>query len=123
MFCALTPGYFFAIRYRESPLFTVYTVYSVSAGKFFEDVLAEDPDAFCERILPSGSPSGAYSLRVTPDSVLIEAEDSAGIFYARQTLEFLRNPSDGTLPCVEIEDIPRFQWRGYMQDVSRHFFR
>ena len=83
---------------------------------------AENPDAFCVRILPSGAPSGAYSLRVTTDSVLIEAEDSAGIFYARQTLEFLRNPSDGTLPCVEIEDIPRFQWRGYMQDVSRHFF-
>ena len=31
---------------------------------------AENPDAFCVRILPSGAPSGAYSLRVTTDSVM-----------------------------------------------------
>ena len=26
------------------------------------------------------------------------------------------------IPCVEIEDQPRFQWRGMMLDVARHFF-
>lgn len=59
MFCALTPGYFFAIRYRESPLFTVYTVYSVSAGKFFDDVLAEDPDAFPDVLDLAAADAGA----------------------------------------------------------------
>lgn len=78
--------------------------------------------SFVTRLDSSYGPSGSYSLRVTPDSVLIVAADSAGAFYAGQTVEALLDRSDGTLPCVEIEDVPRFQWRGYMQDVSRHFF-
>lgn len=81
--------------------------------------LAECTDV---RIQPGTGVSGAYSLTVTRDSVLIVAADSAGVFYAGQTLEALKDPSDGRIPCVEIEDAPRFRWRGYMQDVSRHFF-
>ena len=75
------------------------------------------------RISPRpGAVSGAYRLRVTPGGVQVEAADSAGAFYAMQTLEALRDPATGIVPCVEIEDAPRFQWRGFMQDVSRHFF-
>ena len=75
------------------------------------------------RISPRpGAVSGAYRLRVTPGGVQVEAADSSGAFYAMQTLEALRDPATGIVPCVEIEDAPRFQWRGFMQDVSRHFF-
>ena len=36
MFCALTPGNFFAIRYNDSPDLTTYSVYSVPAGIGFD---------------------------------------------------------------------------------------
>ena len=84
---------------------------------------AGSPTAPDVQICPrSGAVPGSYSLHVTPAGVRVEAVDSAGAFYAMQTLGALRDPETGTVPCVEIEDWPRFQWRGYMQDVSRHFF-
>src|SRR6185503_6780096 len=49
----------------------------------------------------------------------------AGLFYAVQTLRQLMPaiPAEKlTLPAVSIRDIPRFEWRGAMLDVARHFF-
>ena len=87
------------------------------------DPAAASPTAPYVQICPrSGAVPGSYSLHVTPAGVRVEAVDSAGAFYAMQTLGALRDPETGIVPCVEIEDWPRFQWRGYMQDVSRHFF-
>ena len=73
-----------------------------------------------------------YELDVVPDSVVIRAPAQAGLFYGVQTLLqllppeiFATNPAPNVawrIPCVQIEDWPRFQWRGYMLDVSRHFF-
>lgn len=63
-----------------------------------------------------------YSLRIG-DTVHLEGSD-AGLFYAAQTLRQLLT-SDGevwTLPRVEIDDAPRFEYRGVMLDVARTFF-
>ena len=72
-----------------------------------------------------------YRLSVDPGRVVIEASKEAGLFYAVQTVRqllpteiFHRTPATGvawTMPCVEIEDYPRFSWRGVMLDSCRHF--
>ena len=74
-----------------------------------------------------------YELTVTPTSATIRATEEAGLFYGAVTLAqllppeiFARSAASGvkwSLPCVEIEDQPRFKWRGMMLDVGRHFFK
>jgi hexosaminidase len=73
-----------------------------------------------------------YRLSVTPKNVVIKANKPAGLYYGLQTLyQLLPKEIESTipvknvkwvLPCVEIVDYPRFQWRGLMFDVTRHFF-
>ena len=64
----------------------------------------------------------AYRLEVTPAGVIIHAPTAAGAFYGGQTLRQLLDPSARTIPGVTIADAPRYAWRGFMVDVSRHFF-
>ena len=72
-----------------------------------------------------------YTLNVTPDRIKICASDKAGAFYGVQTL--LQLMPEGiyskekivgkiSVPCVSIEDAPRFGYRGAGLDVSRTFF-
>ena len=68
----------------------------------------------------SGIPAEGYTLTVTKKGVKAVASTPAGLFYARQSLEQMKAP-DGSVPCVEIYDWPRFSWRGFHLDVSRHF--
>lgn len=63
-----------------------------------------------------------YRLKIAADGVEIRHADSAGLFYARQTLVQLDADGVGSWPCVTIEDAPRFSWRGLHLDESRHFF-
>lgn len=66
-----------------------------------------------------------YRLTVAADGVTIASADAAGAFYARQTLKQLVQTDEKggkTLPLVEIEDAPRYRWRGVHFDDCRHFF-
>lgn len=72
-----------------------------------------------------------YKLWVKADSVTLEAYQPAGLFRGVQTIRQLLPPSiesSTVQPCkwemtvVSIRDYPRFEWRGAMLDVARHFF-
>ena len=62
----------------------------------------------------------SYTLSVTSQRIEIRATSGAGLFYGMQTLLQLMQPAS-TGSSVEIEDTPRFAYRGLMLDVSRHF--
>jgi hexosaminidase len=80
---------------------------------------------------PAPAHPDGYELVVTTRGVRIQSATPAGLFYGVQTLLQLlppeiesatRRDAAWTVPCVHIVDYPRFQWRGLMLDVSRHFF-
>ncbi|EJX08417.1 glycosyl hydrolase family 20, catalytic domain protein [gut metagenome] len=66
----------------------------------------------------------SYTLSVTPEHIRVEASSVSGLFYGVQSLGQLVTPAGTgfTVPAVEVEDTPRFAYRGFMLDVSRHFF-
>lgn len=64
-----------------------------------------------------------YSLRVTPTGIAIDAPTSLGVLRALATLQQLFTASGKRhyFPEVEIQDQPRFAWRGLLIDAARHF--
>lgn len=61
-----------------------------------------------------------YRLAVGRDRIVIESKTEAGAFYGLQTLLQMID-EQGTVECVEVDDSPRYGYRGAMIDVSRHF--
>lgn len=73
--------------------------------------------------IEAGAPAESYTLTVDEASVVVTGADAAGLFYGVQTLGQLvtRDGEAWTIPAVQIEDAPRFEYRGVMLDVARHF--
>lgn len=68
--------------------------------------------------------SVGYRLQITPHQITISARSVAGAIYGMQSLLqlILLQPKQSIIPCAEIVDHPRFDYRGVHLDVSRHFF-
>ncbi|MDY0988982.1 family 20 glycosylhydrolase [Flavobacterium sp. CFBP9031] len=65
-----------------------------------------------------------YKIEITPNKITITGQEE-GLFYAVQSLlQLLPNKiyTEIKLPCVIIEDQPRYSYRGLHLDVCRHFF-
>lgn len=72
-----------------------------------------------------------YFLSVTNNQIKLEANTAEGLFRGIQTIRQLfppaieNNPegnSDWIIPAGVVRDKPRYEWRGAMLDVARHFF-
>jgi len=73
-----------------------------------------------------------YRLQVNKNGVQISSNNPVGLFYGIQTLgQLLPKEIESKtfiagiswkIPFADIQDTPRFAWRGMMFDVARHFF-
>jgi hexosaminidase len=73
------------------------------------------------KLLPGEDES--YALEIKPDGVALSAPNDIGILRGLETLLQLLSADESGyyFPCVEIQDAPRFVWRGLLIDVGRHF--
>lgn len=69
-------------------------------------------------------PAEGYKINITDKKITIIGKE-AGLFYAVQSMTQLmpeRQNNEILIPAAEINDYPRFKYRGMHLDVSRHFF-
>jgi len=74
----------------------------------------------------------AYLLDIQKNRIEVKAAKPAGFYYAMQTLRQLlpkeierkqkQELIEWNVPVISISDSPAYKWRGFMLDVSRHFF-
>lgn len=97
---------------------------------------AKDLSAKVTFLADASIPKEGYRAVVTKKGIRVWSSDAAGAFYAVRTLDqwakktYVPDPLkakvknrayDFELEAVEIEDAPRFRWRGLMIDEARHF--
>ena len=77
---------------------------------------------------PGGAVQGpdeneSYQLEITSSQATLTAATDVGAMHGMETfLQLVRLENDAcSVPAVTIDDAPRFRWRGFMIDVSRHF--
>jgi hexosaminidase len=65
----------------------------------------------------------SYKLEITNEKVVLTSNTDFGAMRGLETILQLIQTEKGMtcLPVLKIEDSPRFQWRGLMIDVCRHF--
>ncbi|KAA6458647.1 hypothetical protein DYQ86_19010 [Acidobacteria bacterium AB60] len=65
----------------------------------------------------------SYTLAITPQAATLSAATDVGAMHGMETfLQLVTMASDACQPpAVTVDDAPRFRWRGFMLDVSRHF--
>jgi len=138
---ALNPGVF---RFSENTIFVVNDVAQKRIAAVFigrlnkatgwqlkisETIPAKN---YIQFIIDNNFGEEAYKLVVNKENITITAKGKPGFMYGLQSIrqllpEAIESPIkvsniEWIIPNLEINDYPRFKWRGLMLDVSRHFF-
>ena len=105
---------------------------AASGGTNPVTIADEVPTSGIRFVVDEALPAEGYTMRVTKNGLEVRASQFSGFFYALQSLkQLLPVAIYGTdtvpgatweVPCVSIEDAPRFAYRGMHLDVARHFF-
>ncbi|GHV34030.1 hypothetical protein AGMMS4952_26360 [Spirochaetia bacterium] len=109
------------------------SVFSGQMSARYGAVSGNPPQIMCAK--DGAIPAEGYRLRVGAGRIDLAASDSDGLYNGLQTLRqlflsgdtgdvFVKTPrTHFVIPCMEIKDAPRFPWRGFMLDCSRHFYQ
>ena len=127
----LTSGTTFKASSEEAKSVAEFFVKKLKASTGFDLAINDAKGDIVLNIDPSlNMNEEGYKLEVTPSAININAKTPAGVFYGMQTvLQLLPAEvesktvvnTDWTMPCVVIEDAPRFVYRGIHFDPCRHF--
>ncbi len=111
------------INYLANHIESYYKINPINRG-FSAD--RRKGDIFLKLDEKEDIPAEGYRLRVTNRGVTVTSKDHAGLFYGIQTLIQMMPSTSESLTQVsishaEVNDYPRFRWRGLHLDVCRHF--
>jgi len=111
---------------------TLINKFEKASGLKFDVVSKAPKSNFVQLKVNDSFKKEAYELKVSKKSVVITAKGSAGFIYGLETMrqllpvaiesEMVVANTIWEIPAIDIKDKPRFQWRGLMLDLSRHFF-
>lgn len=116
---------------RPSTGFAIPVVEEVGRGACLR-LSCSTASTACEDQADEDFPCESYSIRIDSTGIALTADHAAGLARGIQTLRLIlpsdilcrerRCAADWAVPFLEIEDRPRFPWRGMHLDVARHFF-
>lgn len=105
-------------------------LFGTSAG-FTPEIVTGGEKGGIELVSDMSLAEEGYRLSVSEDGIRIHASSDAGFFYALQTVRLALPASIDapektsgtrwTVQTMEVEDSPRFSYRGVMLDVARYF--
>jgi len=99
--------------------------------KYNQVTLSLNPTAFKTQIVLKQNSAAknkeVYSIKMNSKEILIEAADNHGMFNGITSVIQMARLCESrngkiSMECWDIEDEPKYEWRGIMLDESRHFF-